>query len=43
MSDYTVSRDEQQLGSFDLSQIEEGLKTGYFKPDDWGWRQGMPE
>ena len=43
MSDYTVSREDQALGSFDLSQIEEGLKTGFFKPDDWGWRQGMQE
>lgn len=43
MSDYTVSREDQALGSFDLSQIEEGLKTGFFKPDDWGWRKGMQE
>lgn len=43
MSEYTISREGAELGAFDLSQIEEGLKSGFFKQDDWGWKEGMPE
>ncbi|MBN8421955.1 MAG: DUF4339 domain-containing protein [Verrucomicrobia bacterium] len=41
MSVYQVTREGQELGSFDASQIEEGLKSGQFLPSDWGWREGM--
>lgn len=43
MSEYTVSHEDQQLGSFDVSRLEEGLKTGIFKSDDWVRWAGMPE
>lgn len=41
MSAYSVTREGQELGSFELSQIQEGLQTGFFQPGDWGWREGM--
>jgi len=41
MSVYQVTREGQELGSFNASQIEEGLKSGQFLPSDWGWREGM--
>ncbi|WP_395750787.1 DUF4339 domain-containing protein [Prosthecobacter sp.] len=41
MSDYLITRDGEELGSFDASQIQEGLKSGYFEATDWGWREGM--
>jgi hypothetical protein len=41
MSAYLITRDGEELGSFEASQIQEGLKTGYFQATDWGWREGM--
>lgn len=41
MSAYLVTREGQELGSFEASQIQEGLQTGQFLPTDWGWREGM--
>ncbi len=41
MSAYLVNRDGKELGSFDVSQIQEGLKTGSLQATDWGWREGM--
>jgi hypothetical protein len=41
MSAYLVTRDGQELGSFEATQIQEGLKTGFFQATDWGWREGM--
>lgn len=41
MSAYLVSRDGQELGSFEAAQIQEGLKNGTLLPSDWGWREGM--
>ncbi|MDI1312660.1 DUF5362 family protein [Prosthecobacter sp.] len=41
MSAYLITRDGQELGSFDATQIQEGLKTGFFQATDWGWREGM--
>jgi hypothetical protein len=41
MSAYLVTREGQNLGSFEASQIQEGLQTGRFLPTDWGWREGM--
>ncbi|WP_395742661.1 DUF5362 family protein [Prosthecobacter sp.] len=41
MSAYLVTRDGQELGSFEASQIQEGLKTGFFLASDWAWREGM--
>jgi len=43
MSNYLITREGQELGSFELSQIKEGLQTGYFQASDWGWREGMAE
>jgi hypothetical protein len=42
MSAYLITRDGQELGSFEASQIQEGLQTGFFQATDWGWREGMP-
>ena len=41
MSTYLVTRDGQELGSFEATQIQDGLKTGSFQATDWGWREGM--
>lgn len=41
MSVYQVTREGQNLGSFEASQIQAGLQTGQFLPSDWGWREGM--
>lgn len=43
MSVYQVTREGQQLGSFEASQIQEGLETGSFLPTDWGWCEGMSD
>ena len=41
MSDYLITREGKELGSYSITQIQEGLKTGTFKDTDWGWREGM--
>ena len=41
MSAYLVNRNGQELGSFDVSQIQAGLKSGSLQATDWGWREGM--
>lgn len=41
MSAYLVTREGQELGSFEAVQIQEGLQNGNFLPSDWGWREGM--
>lgn len=43
MSAYSVTRAGQELGSFELPQIQEGLKTAYFQPTDWCWKEGMSD
>lgn len=43
MSAYLITRDGQELGSFDVSQIQDGLKSGQFQSSDWAWREGMAE
>lgn len=42
MSAYLINRDGKELGSFETSQLQEGLKTGSFQPTDLAWREGMP-
>jgi len=41
MSAYLINRDGQELGSFETSQIQEGLKTDFFRATDLAWREGM--
>ena len=43
MSEYKICREGQELGSFEKSQIQEGLQTGYFLATDWGWSEGMTD
>ena len=43
MSAYLITRDGQELGSFEAAQIQEGLKNGSLLPSDWGWREGMSD
>lgn len=43
MSAYLVNRDGQELGSFELHQIKDGLQDGQFRAGDWGWQEGMAE
>ena len=38
-----VARDGAKLGEFTLEQIQEGLRTGQFRPTDLGWQSGMPD
>ena len=42
MSAYLVNRDGQELGSFEMTELQDGLKTGFFRATDLGWRDGMP-
>lgn len=39
MSVYLVTREGQELGTFKTSKIEKGLKTGFFRLSDLGWRE----
>lgn len=41
MAAYFVSRDGQELGSFEAPQILEGLRSGSFLATDWVWQEGM--
>lgn len=43
MSAYIVSRNGQDLGSFEASQILEGLQSGSFLSTDWLWQDGMSD
>ncbi len=43
MATYSITREGQDIGSFELSQIQEGLESGYFQPTDWGWCEGMSD
>lgn len=43
MSAYLITRDGEELGSFEPPQIQEGLRTGQFKDTDWAWREGMAD
>ena len=38
-----VARDAAKLGEFSLEQVQEGLRTGQFRPTDLGWQTGMPD
>ena len=38
-----VARDGAKLGEFSLEQIQEGLRTGQFRPTDLGWQSGMAD
>ncbi len=39
----SVGRSGQELGQYHLDGLQEGLASGYFLPDDWGWYDGLPE
>ena len=39
MSVYLVTREGQELGTFKTSKIAKGLKTGFFRLSDLGWRE----
>lgn len=39
MSVYLVTREGQELGTFKTSKIEKGLKSGFFRESDLGWRE----
>jgi hypothetical protein len=39
----SVGRSGQELGHYHLDGLQEGLASGYFLPDDWGWYEGLPE
>ena len=39
MSVYLVTREGQELGTFKTSKIEKGLRTGFFRLSDLGWRE----
>ncbi len=43
MNSYLVTREGKELGSFDLPQIQEGLKSGFFLASDWVWSDGMDD
>lgn len=37
----SVARSGQEIGDFSLDGITEGLASGYFLPDDYGWYEGL--
>jgi hypothetical protein len=39
----SVARDGHELGDFNFDGLQEGLASGYFRPDDWAWYEGLPE
>ncbi|MCX6850593.1 MAG: hypothetical protein NTY98_16860 [Verrucomicrobia bacterium] len=39
MSVYLVTREGQELGTFKTSKIKKGLRTGFFRLSDLGWRE----
>lgn len=39
MSSYLVTREGLALGTFKISSIEKGLKTGFFRLSDLGWHE----
>lgn len=43
MAAYFVSRNGQELGSFEAPQLLEGLQSGAFQPTDWLWQDGMSD
>lgn len=43
MSAYLITREGQELGAFEMPQIQDGLKTGFLQTTDWGWREGMAD
>jgi hypothetical protein len=38
-----VARDGAKIGEFSLEQVQEGLRTGQFRPTDLGWEPGMSD
>ena len=38
-----LARDGANLGSFSEAEVQEGLKTGRFRPTDLAWKEGMAE
>jgi general secretion pathway protein G len=38
-----IHKNEQQLGPFDESNIQEGLNSGQFSIDDLAWKEGLSE
>lgn len=40
---YNISRNGADLGRFSATDIEEGIKTGFFTQTDYCWKQGMAD
>ncbi len=41
MSEYLITREGKEVGTYSISQIQDGLKSGHLKSSDWGWQEGM--
>ncbi len=41
--DYHIARNGQQLGVFSEAEMQPGISTGRFLPDDLFWAEGMPD
>lgn len=39
----SVGRSGQEIGDYYLESVKEGLASGYFLPDDYGWYEGLSE
>jgi hypothetical protein len=39
----SVGRAGQEIGTYDLDGVKEGLASGYFLAEDWGWYEGLSE
>ena len=43
MSIISVGRQGKEIGDFSFENIRDGLASGFFLPDDYGWYQGLAE
>jgi hypothetical protein len=43
MTVISVGRAGQEIGNYNLDGVKEGLASGFFFPDDWGWYEGLTE
>ncbi|MBB5032965.1 DUF4339 domain-containing protein [Prosthecobacter vanneervenii] len=43
MSEYLITREGKEVGTYTLPQIQDGLRSGHLQPTDWGWQEGMED
>jgi hypothetical protein len=43
MTVISVGRNGQEIGNYDVDGLKQGLASGFFLPNDWGWYEGLTE